>query len=315
MHLLVTGCAGFIGSWVCQKLLANNKNRVIGIDNFDQFYPKQIKIENMTGFINNLNFIFFETDITDTNALDELFENNRIDAVVHLAAKAGVRNSTLYPFEYNNVNIGGTLNILQYMKKYGVKKLVFSSSSSVYGNRIEEKFTENMTDLKQISVYAQTKKSAEDFIELYSRQYGINAVCLRFFTVYGQRQRPDLAICKFTRQIKNGETLTIYGDGSTYRDYTHVEDISDGIVSAVTYDKTPFEVINLGSASPIKLYDMIKILEDATDKKANIKVEPIPNEDVKKTCADISKAKQLLGYSPKVSFKDGISDFVKHYNG
>ncbi len=313
MNILVTGCAGFIGSWVCQKLL-NNKYKIIGIDNFDPYYPKNIKLENMSEFKNNPNFSFYETDVTDTNTLNELFKKNHIDIVVHLAAKAGVRNSGLYPKEYNDVNVGGTVNILDCMKKYGVKKIVFSSSSSVYGDRPEEKYTEDMTDLKQISVYAQTKKSAEDFIELYNRQYGINAVCLRFFTVYGQKQRPDLAICKFTRQIRNGETLTVYGDGSTYRDYTHIEDISDGIIAAVTYDKTPFEIINLGSNSPVKLSDMIKTLEDIIGKKAKIKSEPIPAEDMKKTCADISKAKKLLGYSPKISFKDGVSDFVRHYN-
>lgn len=314
MNILITGCAGFIGSWVCQKLLNKHIHKIIGIDNFDPYYPKSIKLENMLNFKNNPDFTFVETDITDIKALNEIFENKNIDIVIHLAAKAGVRNSVVYPVEYTDVNVNGTVNILNCMKKYGVKKIIFSSSSSVYGERQEEKYTEDMTDLKPISVYAQTKKSAEDFIELYSRKYGINAVCLRFFTVYGQRQRPDLAICKFTSQIKKGETLTVYGDGSTYRDYTHIEDISDGIISAITYDKTNFEIINLGSDSPVKLSDMIKTLEDTIGKKAKIKNEPIPAEDMKKTCADISKAKKLLDYSPKISFKDGVSDFVQHYN-
>jgi len=314
MNILVTGCAGFIGSWICQKLLNNNNYNVIGIDNFDPYYPKEIKLDNMKDFENNSNFSFLEIDITDTNAMNNLFENNSIDLVIHLAAKAGVRSSVLHPLEYDRVNTFGTLNILDCMKKYGTKKMIFASSSSVYGDIEKTKFTEDMTDLKPLSVYAQSKKSAEEYIGLYCRQYGLNAVCFRFFTVYGEKQRPDLAICKFTRQIKNDLTLTMYGDGSTYRDYTHVEDITNGILSAINYNKTPFEIINLGSENPVKLSDLIAMLEDIIGKKANIEIKPIPEEDMKRTYADTSKAKKLLGYIPKIDFKTGLEDYVKSYD-
>ena len=233
----------------------------------------------MSKFVSDNHFTFYEADITDINSLDNIFSNYDIDIVIHLAAKAGVRNSARYPLDYFNTNVFGTLCILECMKKHATKKIVFASSSSVYGNCSAEKFTENIPNLKPLSVYAQTKKTAEDYIELYNRKYGINAICLRFFTVYGKRQRPDLAITKFTRQIKNGEVLTMYGDGSSYRDYTHVEDISAGIISAVYYDKTPYEIINLGSENPIKLSDLIYLLEKLIGKKANIKTEPLPAED------------------------------------
>ncbi len=311
MNILITGCAGFIGSRICQKLLSENGHKIIGIDNFDLFYPKCIKQDNMSSFISNPNFIFHEIDITGKELLDNIFENNKIDAVIHLAAKAGVRNSSIYPLDFLKTNVYGTLNILECMKKYAIKKLVFSSSSSVYGNCTSEKFSEDMKNLKQLSIYALTKINAENYIELYSRLYGINAVCLRFFTVYGNRQRPDLAISKFTRQIKNNEVLTMYGDGSSYRDYTHVDDISDGIISALKYDKTSYEIINLGSENPIKLSDLISILEKLIGKKANIVSEPMPREDMVRTYADISKAKKLLNYEPKVKFDDGIVDIVK----
>jgi len=313
MNILITGCAGFIGSWVCQKLLAKG-HKVVGIDNFDPYYAKSIKHSNMSEFISDPKFSFNEVDVTDIDSMDNIFRSNDVDIVVHLAAKAGVRNSGLYPLDYLKTNVFGTLCVLECMKKYGVKKIVFSSSSSVYGNCSAEKFTEDLINLKQLSVYAQTKKTAEDYIELYSRQHGINAICLRFFTVYGKRQRPDLAITKFTRQIRNDEILTMYGDGSSYRDYTHVEDISDGIISAIYYDKTPYEIINLGSENPIKLKNLISELEMLIGKKANIKTEPLPVEDMLRTYADISKAKELLNYIPKIKFQDGISKFIEDFN-
>ena len=313
MNILITGCAGFIGSWVCQKLLAKG-HKVVGIDNFDPYYAKSIKNSNMSEFISDPKFSFNEVDVTDIDSMDNIFRSNDVDIVVHLAAKAGVRNSGLYPLDYLKTNVFGTLFVLECMKKYGVKKIVFSSSSSVYGNCSAEKFTEDLINLKQLSVYAQTKKTAEDYIELYNRQYGINAICLRFFTVYGKRQRPDLAITKFTRQIRNGEILTMYGDGSSCRDYTHVEDISDGIISAIYYDKTPYEIINLGSENPIKLKNLISELEMLIGKKANIKTEPVPDEDMLRTYADISKAKKLLNYIPKIKFQDGISKFIEDFN-
>ena len=314
MNILITGCAGFIGSWVTQKLLSNSSHKVYGVDNFDEYYSKEMKMNNMKDFFENKNFIFFENDITNQEFMSNLFKANSIDAVIHLAAKAGVRNSVLYPLEYNKTNVEGTLCILDCMKKYNTKKIIFASSSSVYGNVDTEKFSEDMDNLKPLSVYAQSKKIAEEYIELYCRQYGLNAVCLRFFTVYGKRQRPDLAISKFTRLIKNNEAIPMYGDGSTYRDYTHVEDISDGIIAAITYDKTPFEIINLGSENPVRLIDLINTIENITGKKASINIMPVPQEDMRRTYADITKAKCLLGYSPKILFKDGLTDFINSFD-
>lgn len=313
MNILITGCAGFIGSWVTEKLLFENKHKIVGLDNFDPYYPKIIKINNMKNFENNTDFKFYECDITNSDKLEKIFRDNNFDVVIHLAAKPGVRNSVLYPLEYAKVNINGTINILNCMKKYSIPKIIFSSSSSVYGDICDKKFHEYATNLKPKSVYALTKKNAEEYIELYSRQYGIKSICLRFFTVYGQRQRPDLAISKFTGQIKNEQILTMYGDGSTYRDYTHVDDIANGIIKSIYYDKTPYEIINLGSECPIKLSEMIVVLERTIGKKANIQIQPVPNEDMQRTYADISKAKKILNYKPNVKFEDGILDFVKSY--
>ena len=210
------------------------------------------------------------------------------------------------PSEYVSVNICGTLNILNAMVKNNIKKLIFASSSSVYGNNKSKKFREDDKNLNPLSPYAQTKKTCEDFINLYSREYGINAVILRFFTVFGKKQRPDLAIKKFEKLIIENKPIPLYGDGSTVRDYTYIEDIVDGIISAIDYDKTPFEIINLGSDNPIKLIYMIKSLEKELGKKAIIEYLPMQKGDANRTCADITKAKKLLGYFPKHSFQEAL---------
>lgn len=311
MKFFITGSAGFIGSSLTEKLLLEN-NCVIGIDNFDMNYPREIKENNIKAFKDNPNFTFYYGDIRDKNLIEQIMEEHKPDVVIHLAAKAGVRASLNTPLEYVSVNIEGTVNIIESMRKNNINKLIFASSSSVYGNCKSLLFKEEETDyLVQISPYACSKKACEDFIRTYTEIYDIQAVCLRFFTVYGPKQRPDLAICKFTNAIMKDEPVTIYGCTSTYRDYTYIDDITDGICAAVKYDKTKYEIINLGSSSPVTLKELIEYIEEELGKKAIIEYLPKQTGDVERTYADITKAKNLLGYSPKLSFKQGLHKFVK----
>ena len=311
MNILVTGCAGFIGSSLVDKLLENPNNKIIGIDNFDPYYPREIKERNIKCFINDNRVTFFEKDIRDSVFMDNLFKNSKIDVVVHMAAKAGVRNSFTEPLEYISVNVDGTVNILNTMQKYNVKKMVFASSSSVYGDNSADIFTEDMTNLEQLSPYALSKKTCEDFIKLYTQQFDISAICLRFFTVYGPKQRPDLAIHKFSVCIRDGKPLPFYGDGSTFRDYTYIDDITDGIIKSIGYDKSKFEIINLGSQNPVTLKSLVGYIEAEFGKSAIIEQMPMQKGDVQKTYADISKAKKLLGYSPKLTFQQGLHKFIE----
>lgn len=311
MNIFITGCAGFIGSNLADKLIENNK--ILGIDNFDKIYPEEVKIKNITNLKTKSNFSFYRGDIRDGILLDKIFSENNIDVVVHLAAKAGVRTSFEIPDEYKSVNVDGTETILKTMVKHNVKKLVFASSSSVYGNNDSPIFSEDLDNLTPISPYALTKLACEELIKNYSSKYGINAICLRFFTVYGKRQRPDLAIHKFTKAILNDEVVTIYGDGTTFRDYTHIEDITDGIIASIKYNKTSYEIINLGSSAPISLNDMVKFIEESVGKSANKHYLPMQAGDVNKTYADITKARKLLNYNPKISFKDGLNRFVQEF--
>lgn len=309
MKILITGGAGFIGSNLADSLI--NDNEIIVVDNFNNYYAPELKEKNISSNLKKPNYKLYRTDIQDKNGLRQVFEENKIDCVVHIAASAGVRASVLNPENFVENNISGTLNILEAMREFEVKKLVFASSSSVYGNCEAEKFSENLKATEPISPYAATKSACEQFIYTYTFLYGISAVNLRFFTVYGQRQRPDLAINKFIRLIKNGETIEIYGDGTTIRDYTHIEDIVEGIKSAIKYDKSPYEIINLGSGNPISLSEMIKTIEEVLGQKAIIVSTPPQQGDVNRTYADISKAKALLNYEPKMDFKRGIQKYVE----
>ena len=311
MNIFITGCAGFIGSSLVDKLLESTEDTIIGIDNFDPYYSREIKEKNIKSFINNKRVIFYEDDIRNNEIISEIFEKHNIDVVVHIAAKAGVRKSFENPSDYISVNVDGTANILNAMQKYGVKKLVFSSSSSVYGNCNAKMFKEDITDLEPISPYAQTKKTCEDLIKHYSSQFGINAVCLRLFTVFGPKQRPDLAVRKFSECIMNDRQVPLYGDGTTYRDYTYIDDITDGIIASMKYDKTPFEIINLGSQNPVTLDELVQYIEEELGKKAMINHCPMQQGDVVKTYADITKAKELLGYYPKFTFKQGLHRFIE----
>lgn len=310
MNILITGGAGFIGSTLADRLLKEG-NKICVVDNFNNYYSPEIKENNVAVNQNNNNYKLYRGDICDRELMDEIFAKNIIDHVVHIAARAGVRPSLEDPLEYVRSNIEGTINILEKMKKYNVKKIVFASSSSVYGNCKAEKFSEDLKVTEPISPYAATKSACEQFLYTYSKLYGINAVCLRFFTVYGPRQRPDLAIRKFIELIEKGEPIPVYGDGSTMRDYTYIDDIISGICSAIKYNKTPYEIINIGGGSPITLSEMISTIENVLGKKAVINRLPMQPGDVNKTVSDITKARKLLGYEPLTTFENGIKKFVE----
>ena len=313
--IVVTGCAGFIGSHLCEKLLALGHS-VIGIDNFDPFYARSIKEKNLSSFINHPDFEFLEFDLADFDRLKEELEHKHIDAVIHLAGKAGVRPSIEAPRDYTRANITATQNILELMKNKGIKKLAFASSSSVYGNTKEVPFHESQDVSHPISPYAFTKKACELINYTYHVLYGLDIVNMRFFTVFGPRQRPDLAIHKFTRLILNKAEIPMFGDGSTSRDYTYYEDTVDGICGVLNYlfeHDQVCETINLGNNQPVRLSDMIGTIERATGRKANIKQLPMQPGDVDITFASIEKAESMLGYHPKYSFEEGIKTFVDWY--
>lgn len=310
MNYLITGGAGFIGSSLTERLLDDN-NKIFVIDNFNDYYDVNLKEKNIQPFLANKNYKLYRGDICDRNLVKEIFRQNHIDVVVHIAARAGVRPSLEDPLEYVRSNIEGTINILENMKEFSCKKIVFASSSSVYGNCTAEKFSEDLKVTEPISPYAATKSACEQFLYTYSKLYGINAVCLRFFTVYGPKQRPDLAIRKFIELIEQDKSIPVYGDGSTMRDYTYIEDILNGICAAIEYDKTPYEIINLGGGSPVTLSQMIRTIEKVLNKQAKIERLPMQPGDVNKTVSDISKAQKLLHYEPKTTFEEGIKKFVE----
>jgi len=313
--ILVTGCAGFIGSHVSEKLLKMGY-KVIGIDNFSKFYDKKIKQRNLEPLIANPNFQFKELDIRNKDALFKEI-NEAVDIVVHLAAKAGVRPSILDPEAYIDVNIKGTHHLLQWMQEYHCKKLFFASSSSVYGNSMsDEAFIENEKDVKPISPYAFTKRSAELMNHTYHHLYHFDIINARFFTVYGPRQRPDLAIHKFVKLIDNNSPIEMYGDGSTARDYTYIDDTVDGILKGINYllqNEGVYETINLGNQTPVPLKQLIDLIYKEMGQEPTIKQLPMQDGDVNITHANIDKAKQLLNYQPKTDMKTGLKKFVAWY--
>ncbi len=310
--ILITGGAGFIGSNLADELLKNNK--IIVIDNFNDFYDPKIKEKNIEHNLLNENYKLYRSDLIDSKKLDDIFSENEVDIVVHLAASAGVRPSIENPKKYVDNNILATLNILECMVKYDVRKMVFASSSSVYGNCSENVFTEDLNVTEPISPYAMTKSACEQMLYTFHSLYKINVVALRFFTVYGRRQRPDLAIHKFTRLISENASIPVFGDGSTKRDYTYIDDIVGGIIASIEYNKTPYEIINLGGGEPVTLSQMIKEIENALGKHAIIDRKSMQMGDVVKTIAGIDKARKLLGYDPKTSFRDGIAKFITWFN-
>lgn len=312
---LITGVAGFIGSHIAEVLVTKGI-KVVGLDNFDDFYLPEIKRRNIGKLLANELFTLCEVDVRDKVGLNAIFEEYKPQMVIHLCAMAGVRPSIEQPELYVEVNVNGTVNILEAMKRFAVKKFIFASSSSVYGNNSKVPFVETDNVDKAISPYASTKKAGEIIAHTYHHLYGIDMLLLRFFTVYGERQRPDLAIHKFTRLITEGQPIPFYGDGLTFRDYTHISDIVSGVVEAVKLiesEENLYEIINIGNNQTVSLREMVAHIEKAVGKKAIINKMPMQMGDVQKTYADIGKAKRLLGYNPKMNFEEGIRQFVKWY--
>lgn len=312
MNILVTGAAGFIGSHVCEHFLRGG-NTVIGLDNFDNFYSREIKEQNIAEIKKNSAFYFYEIDIRDQESLRNLFTKHNFDLVIHLAAKAGVRPSMDAIAEYYDVNVNGTLSLLEIMKLFNVTKVIFASSSSVYGNNFKVPFSEIDRVDNPISPYAATKKSGELLCHVYSHLFGFDITCLRLFTVFGPRQRPDLAIHKFTKLISEGNPIPVFGDGYTSRDYTFINDIVNGIDCA-TKHLSGYKIYNLGESRVISLTSLINTIEEVLGKKALLSYMPFQPGDVNITFADISKAKSEIGYNPQYNIKQGISEFVKWYN-
>lgn len=302
---LVTGCAGFIGSHLTEKLL-NRGLKVIGIDNFDDYYSPEIKRRNIKNFSENKNFRFIEADIRKVKSIPE-----NVDTVFHLAAICGVRNSIKNPTKYVKVNIGGTANLLE-LSLNKVSQFIFASSSSVYGDKPLDKLPAKETDaLNPISPYALSKLQAEELCKLFSKIYGLPVTILRYFTVYGPRQRPDEAICKFTKLLLNGKRPCIYGNGEQTRDFTHVNDIVQGTL--MTDDSKSIGIFNLGSSDRISVNELVKLLKDEIE--TNIEPEYVDKKmgDVRHTWADISKAREAFGYKPGVEIKEGIQNFVRWF--
>ncbi len=310
MKLLITGSAGFIGSHLAETLVKDHQ--IVGLDNFCDFYDPAIKHKNIEKLLANNNFSLIKADIRNRERLAEIFSQLHFDLVIHLAAMAGVRPSIADPQLYTEVNINGTVNLLEECRKHHIKKFIFASSSSVYGNNRKVPFAESDAVDQPISPYAATKKAGELICHTYHQLYNISLVCLRFFTVYGPRQRPDLAIRKFACKMLNGEEIPVFGDGSTRRDYTYIDDIIDGVLKSVEFVESGchYEIFNLGESQTISLSEMISVLEAELKLKAKIKQLPLQPGDVQQTFADISKSRKILGYNPQTNFPVGIAHFI-----
>lgn len=311
--ILLTGGAGFIGSHLAEALLASGQYRVICLDNLDDFYPVELKKENLRILEAHPEFRFLEEDIASLDEKEVLRAagGRQIDRIIHLAAKAGVRPSIHDPVAYYRTNVDGTVRLLEFARRHGVGQFVYGSSSSVYGNHPEVPWTETLADLSPISPYAATKLAGEQLGQVYAHLYPLRFTALRLFTVYGPRQRPDLAIHKFYRAMRRGERIDLYGDGSTSRDYTFVGDLVQGILAALTrVSREKHAVFNLGSGRPVSLLEMVRALERVTGIQANVRFAPEQPGDVSRTWADISKASTELGYHPRTSLEEGIRAFA-----
>ena len=307
MKIFVTGAAGFIGSHLCERLL-NDGCKIVGVDSFDEFYDPYIKRRNIERCLKDKQFRLIEADIRSHDAMDQAIGND-FDAIVHLAARAGVRPSIAEPVLYADVNINGTMVLLEAAKKYEINKFIFASSSSVYGNNEKVPFSEEDNVDFPISPYAATKKAGELICHTYHHLYGISITCLRFFTVYGPRQRPDLAIHKFARLIEAGKPIPVFGDGSMMRDFTYIDDIIDGTVAAIE-KCNGFHIYNLGESQPIAVNDLISEIEKALGRKAIKEYLPPQPGDVERTYADVTKAIQDLGYQPSTPIETGLARFA-----
>jgi len=308
--LLVTGGAGFIGSHLIKKLI--DKHKIICVDNFNKYYDPKLKKDRIKNLLKNKNFKLCKINIADFKGLKEIFEKEKIDILVHLAAQAGVRYSLVNPFVYEKTNVLGTVNLLELSKDYKIKKFIFASSSSVYGNNKKAPFSEDNKLDNPASLYGATKIAGEAVCKSYYSLYKIPICALRFFTVYGPWGRPDMAYFKFTKALFEDKPIDVYNFGRLSRDFTYIDDIIDGILKAINYN-FDFEIINLGNNKPINLLYFIKVIEEAAGKKAKKKMMGMQKGDVKRTWADIGKAKKLLGWQATTDIKKGIDRFVKWY--
>jgi UDP-glucuronate 4-epimerase len=313
-EILVTGGAGFIGSHLVERLLAEGRWRVTCVDDFNDFYAPSLKRANVAPHLARADFQLVEADIRDRAALARVFAATQFAVIVHLAARAGVRPSLTEPLLYTETNITGTLNLLELAREHNVKQFVFGSSSSVYGINANVPFSEDDPIRQPVSPYAATKAAGELLCHTYAHLHEIRCLCLRFFTVYGARQRPDLAIHKFAKLISANKPLPVFGDGTTRRDYTYIDDIIAGVRAAIAYDATMFEAINLGESRTVELRELIALLEAALGRKAIIDRQPLQPGDVPQTFADITKARRLLGYDPQTPIEEGIKRFVSWFN-
>jgi UDP-glucuronate 4-epimerase len=309
--ILVTGGAGFIGSHLVERLLARG-SRVVALDNFDAFYPAEVKRRNLAGASGHADFRLVEGDIRDASALDLALAGEGVGAVVHLAARAGVRPSIAEPALYASVNLEGTVAVLEACRRHAVPTLLFGSSSSVYGNNAKVPFAEDDPVDRPISPYAATKRGGELLAHTYHHLFGLRVACLRFFTVFGPRQRPDLAIHAFARLLAEGRPLPIFGDGSSGRDYTYVDDVVDGVLRALERT-TSFHVWNLGGSHPVLLRELVDRLASGLGVPARLEHRPMPPGDVDRTWADVSRARAELGWTPSVGFDEGIERFLSWF--
>jgi UDP-glucuronate 4-epimerase len=308
MHILVTGGAGFIGSHVIERLL-ERKHSVIALDNFDPFYDPRLKRANLSAAQQYDGFSLVPGDIRDTARVEALFARDRFDAVIHLAGLAGVRQSIEQPLEFNDVNVGGTLVLLEAARKHGQPRFIMASTSSVYGLSEALPYREDDPLLTPVSPYGATKIACEKYGHIYHAVHGLEVVALRFFTAYGPRQRPDMAIHRFARAILSGEELAMFGDGGTSRDYTYIDDIVQGVLAAL-YSTVAYDVLNLGNSAAVSLLGLVRMLEAACGKQARMRFMPEQPGDPPHTCADISHACAVLGYDPRTQLSTGIPQFV-----
>jgi UDP-glucuronate 4-epimerase len=307
MRILVTGGAGFIGSHLVEKLLAAGYEVAI-LDDFNDFYDPQIKRDNIAAVSKDT--VIHRVDLRDSAAVRNVFHREKFETIVHLAARAGVRPSIQYPQLYYDTNVSGTLHLLDAARVTGVERFIFASSSSVYGISKTVPFSEDQHLTQTLSPYAATKIAGEFLCSTFSHLYQMRMVALRYFTVYGPRQRPDLAIHQFTRRIYAGQPIDQFGDGTTRRDYTYIDDVIQGTIAALNYDRSPFDIFNLGESETIQLNDLISAIEKALGKKAKVNRLPEQLGDMPLTCADISKARKLLGYNPITQFNEGLPRFI-----